>query len=59
MTFILLQLPAHRHSFDHIFSSSGQRLPKGGRGGDGDRKWEGADSAPPSVGNLRKGYETC
>lgn len=59
MTFILLQLPAHRHSFDHIFSSSGQRLPRGGRGGDGDRKWEGADSAPPSVGNLRKGYETC
>lgn len=55
MTFILFQLPAHRH----IFSSSGQRLPRGGRGGDGERKWEGVDSGSPNVGNLKEGYETC
>ena len=28
-------------------------------GGDGERKWEEADSASPNVGNLKEGYETC
>lgn len=59
VAFILLLLPAHRHNFDHIFSSSGQRLPRGGRERDGERMWEVVDSASPNVGNLREGYETC
>lgn len=45
--------------FDYIFSSSGQSFPREGRGGDGERKWEGVDSASPNVGNLKEGYETC